>query len=345
MKNFIHLPDLIKIDKKIFLLFYLVFAALLVSRSVSLSVLSPLKIYSLEKIFFNHKDINQDSYNKFSLIEKVDIFDTKGIKKVTKKPIKKKDNKNIQYKEIDKIIRDFTLVGTLIIPGNSYALIVSQKHKKRQQAFTFNEEVFNSKIFVEEIHSENVLLRYKDISRELVIQKIGRDLLENIFSDKQTETLIDIESSSNNQINENTENEEQDEFLDENKNQNTASKENIKLDNKELGITNIDDDFIIETKEVDKALNDFASLMRQARVVPHTVGGKVTGFLISRIEKGSIYEKIGLKKGDIIKSVNEQPIDNPQKAFQLFEILKNETQIVVEIERNKETKFINYFIQ
>ena len=62
------------------------------------------------------------------------------------------------------------------------------------------------------------------------------------------------------------------------------------------------------------------------------------------IRKDSLYEKLGLKNGDIITSVNDSSLSNPAEALKLFEKLKSEREISVKLERNGEKKSLEYSI-
>ena len=74
-------------------------------------------------------------------------------------------------------------------------------------------------------------------------------------------------------------------------------------------------------------------ILRQARVVPRYQNGKFAGFMITNIVPGSVYEKIGLQNGDVIKAVNGVVVKTPQQAMQMYEKLRDASRISVKIER------------
>ncbi len=53
---------------------------------------------------------------------------------------------------------------------------------------------------------------------------------------------------------------------------------------------------------------------------------------------------MGLRNGDIIKSVNKQPVDNPEKAFEAYQKLKEESQIEVVVRRNNKDVTLRFDI-
>jgi general secretion pathway protein C len=79
--------------------------------------------------------------------------------------------------------------------------------------------------------------------------------------------------------------------------------------------------------------------------VPHFEGGRSTGFRLFAIRQNSIFDKIGLKNGDVIQRVNGADLSDPARALALFQQLRNERDIAVEIVRNKETKTLSYQFQ
>lgn len=61
-----------------------------------------------------------------------------------------------------------------------------------------------------------------------------------------------------------------------------------------------------------------AALYSQARIVPKWEDGKMVGVQLNQVKKGSLYEKIGIRSGDIITSLNGIRIDSPQASSELL---------------------------
>jgi general secretion pathway protein C len=104
-------------------------------------------------------------------------------------------------------------------------------------------------------------------------------------------------------------------------------------------------DYQIDRGMLDEQLKDLSELGRQARVVPNYRNGKYEGFKLVGVRPGSLYRSIGVRSGDVIKSINGKPIDSPNKALDLFEQLKNSSSINLEIERRGQPKQLNYSIK
>ena len=82
--------------------------------------------------------------------------------------------------------------------------------------------------------------------------------------------------------------------------------------------------------------NELASALMKASAVPVVVSGQIIGFEFSLIESGSIYEKIGLKDGDVVKSINNIELDSVAKSLRILNSLRQKSQISVEYVRDGE---------
>jgi len=71
-------------------------------------------------------------------------------------------------------------------------------------------------------------------------------------------------------------------------------------------------------------------------------GKNLEGFGISFIRKGSPFAKLGLKRGDTIKSINGQKIDSYNAAFGIYKDIENIENLTLVIERGKEEMELEY---
>lgn len=94
-----------------------------------------------------------------------------------------------------------------------------------------------------------------------------------------------------------------------------------------------DDEFEIDGSFLDQQLNDLPALLRGALAQPVTNNGQIDGFRITQIRSGSVYDQLGLENGDVIKAVNGDELNSPQKGMQLFSTLRNQKRISIDIER------------
>jgi type II secretory pathway component PulC len=96
--------------------------------------------------------------------------------------------------------------------------------------------------------------------------------------------------------------------------------------------------------EVNKAFENFADVLKQARVVPYT-DETGQGFQIRNIRPGSIFERIGLSNFDKIKAVNGEPITTADQAVRLLTMFRNEKQISLDLQRGEQDVQLNYVIE
>ncbi|MBI3359421.1 MAG: hypothetical protein HY037_07595 [Nitrospirae bacterium] len=105
------------------------------------------------------------------------------------------------------------------------------------------------------------------------------------------------------------------------------------------------DRWVMDREEVDEAIAHLPELLTKARVVPNFTEGKPDGFRIFAIREGSLYAKIGLQNGDILRRVNGVEVGNPQNFLQVFEQLKGEQNIKIDLVRNNKEESFDYNIE
>src|SRR5690606_8230204 len=82
-----------------------------------------------------------------------------------------------------------------------------------------------------------------------------------------------------------------------------------------------ENEYIVPRAEVDNAMENMSQLFTQIRAVPHFEGGQSVGFRLFAIRRGSLFDRIGLKNGDIIRSINGNEMTDPGKALALMQEL------------------------
>jgi general secretion pathway protein C len=97
--------------------------------------------------------------------------------------------------------------------------------------------------------------------------------------------------------------------------------------------------------EIDKTLSNLNSLAMKARIVPAFKDGKATGFKLFSIRPNSLYSKIGVQNGDVIKRINGYDLNSPEKALEVYTKLKEATRIDLELERRGKTVRKTYNIR
>lgn len=101
----------------------------------------------------------------------------------------------------------------------------------------------------------------------------------------------------------------------------------------------------LDRREVDQAIGDLPKLLSQARAVPVMAGGAMSGFRMDYIAPSSFYEKIGLRQGDVLKQVNGVEIRDPSTMLTLFQQLRNERTVKLDVLRNNQRATLLYDIR
>lgn len=259
------------------------------------------------------KLLKSKSFNRFKPIITHNVFnaevDDKPVVVVTESAPVVKIGISLQ-----KILDDLELVG--VYKGErSYCILKSIKERK-EDIFGINEDVFETGAKIKRIVSrgltQKVYIRYNGETGILTVKE-----KQDQEPGKTVQTVRSSRSSTKKRVT----------------NPNPASE-----------YSKNGRDFYIRSSEVDAQLNNFAQLLNQARVVPYFKNGENLGYKIKAIDKGSLYEKLGLKNNDIIQKINGQEINSPEKAFELLKLLRNEREITLNLTRQNEPISLNYHI-
>lgn len=113
-----------------------------------------------------------------------------------------------------------------------------------------------------------------------------------------------------------------------------------------LGVAGIEqtapNQFSISRQEVDKALSNMNNILTQARCVPHFDNGIPAGYKCYQIVPGSIYDKLGIKNGDVITGFDGQAISDPSKAFEALAGIKDRSHLDLQIKRDGKPLTFSY---
>ena len=75
------------------------------------------------------------------------------------------------------------------------------------------------------------------------------------------------------------------------------------------------------------------------------VNGKLDGFKINYVKKGSDFEKLGLKRGDLLMAINAEKLDSLGGVLGLYKDINNIENLTLTVERNGKSEDIEYEIQ
>ena len=102
---------------------------------------------------------------------------------------------------------------------------------------------------------------------------------------------------------------------------------------------------IVKRSQIDTAIKDVNTLMKQIRIRPHFRNGKPDGFRLTGIRPNSIFYKMGLKSGDIIMGVDGKDIESVDDALKFYQNLQSSSRVQLQIKRRGLLKTIDYRIE
>ena len=119
--------------------------------------------------------------------------------------------------------------------------------------------------------------------------------------------------------------------------------ENPPAQEEKFEVSNEGDNVFVTQNEARRQVSQLSNLLSQVRVQPNfTRSGRADGFKILHVNRGSFVEALGINSGDIIKSINGTVVDSMQKGYELFNTLKNDTSVDVEIIRDNQPKTVHF---
>jgi general secretion pathway protein C len=116
----------------------------------------------------------------------------------------------------------------------------------------------------------------------------------------------------------------------------------------EPAIKQAGNNFSVSRADVKNQLNNYTSLLKTARAVPYTdpATGELVGFKVTNLQPGSLFQKLGIQPGDVIKGVNGEPINSVNRALEVFANLKGNIDdldnVNIGVERNGSDQSLNY---
>ncbi|HJN73071.1 MAG TPA: type II secretion system protein GspC [Myxococcota bacterium] len=114
----------------------------------------------------------------------------------------------------------------------------------------------------------------------------------------------------------------------------------------EDGITKDGEKIIVERSVVDDAMNNIDSLASKIRVVPHKGSdGEIDGYRLSAIRRGSLFDKLGIKNGDVVHAVNGMALTSTDGAFSAYQTLQNESSFSFDVTRRNQRSTFEYEIR
>jgi general secretion pathway protein C len=98
----------------------------------------------------------------------------------------------------------------------------------------------------------------------------------------------------------------------------------------------------VRRSDINQSFENISELLSQASIRPHFNDGQADGLAITGIKAGSIFRKMGLRNGDIVQGVGGTDIKSPDDLISLYNDLKSESNISLQIKRRGRERTMNY---
>jgi type II secretion system protein C len=93
------------------------------------------------------------------------------------------------------------------------------------------------------------------------------------------------------------------------------------------------DSFLVDRAALLGQVGNMSSLLAQLRAVPEVEAGEPIGFRVFSIAKESIFRRLGLRDGDVIRRVNGTTLHDPTALLSFIQGLGNESRIALDLVR------------
>lgn len=85
--------------------------------------------------------------------------------------------------------------------------------------------------------------------------------------------------------------------------------------------------------------------MTNVRLIPFFEGNRSAGYRVAAVRPGSAFDQLGFRSGDVIQQVNNVDLTTPDKVYTIFQNLKDEKRVTVNILRQGQKNTITYEIR
>ena len=92
--------------------------------------------------------------------------------------------------------------------------------------------------------------------------------------------------------------------------------------------------FTVDGPALQTKITNPQDLLLHGRFVPHEVDGKRRGFRFVEIVDGGLYDKLGMREGDVALSVNGRPLTTQAKLIEDARALKKKSEYLLVLERD-----------
>ena len=105
------------------------------------------------------------------------------------------------------------------------------------------------------------------------------------------------------------------------------------------------DRFLVARSEIENSLDNLTQTITQVRATPFLQNGKSIGFRLFNVRKGSIFERMGIKNGDVVREVNGTVVDSPAAASGLLDVIRTAENLELRLLRQGKPVSLSYTVR
>jgi general secretion pathway protein C len=101
----------------------------------------------------------------------------------------------------------------------------------------------------------------------------------------------------------------------------------------------------IDRAMVEDAMNNIGELMKQVRIRPYFENGQPAGLSLTGVRPDSIFQKMGIRSGDVLLAVDGEQIRSVDDVVNLYEKIGASDGVALQIKRRGQTQDIDFQIR
>jgi general secretion pathway protein C len=102
------------------------------------------------------------------------------------------------------------------------------------------------------------------------------------------------------------------------------------------------DAFVVDRRELGGAVDNMSGLLTQLRAVAEVEDGRPIGFRLFQIRDDSIFKRLGLENGDVVRRVNGTAIGDPAALLGFLQRLRSEPRVALDVVRGGTPRTLVY---
>jgi type II secretion system protein C len=103
--------------------------------------------------------------------------------------------------------------------------------------------------------------------------------------------------------------------------------------------------FSLDEATVTELTGNINQFMTQVRIIPYFEANKSAGYRLAAMRPGSAFAQLGFQGGDIIQRINDVELTSPEKMYTIFQNLKDEKRVTIDILRRGQKNTLTYEIR